>query len=318
MDLIILILQFTLISAVPLIIVALGGMFSEKSGVVNIALEGLMVFGAFFGILALRMFQENGMTGNLIFLLALLISGLAGALLSIVHAYASVSLNSDQVISGTAINLFAPAFTILMAKVLTTTQQLSFGADFYVQKVPLLGSIPLIGDVLFQRIYITHYIMVLIVCISYFVMFKTRFGLRLRSCGENPQASASVGINVKKIRYLGVVISGFLAGIGGLTFIVTIAGEFNSSVSGFGFLALAVLIFGQWHPIKIVYAALVFGLFRALGVIYTNINILNALNLSKEIYDLLPYAITLVVLAYTSKNSQAPKAAGEPYDKSKR
>lgn len=154
----------------------------------------------------------------------------------------------------------------------------------------------------------------LIIC--YVILYKTKFRLRLQSCGEHPQAANSVGINVKKMRYAGVLISGVLGGLGGLVYITAGVSiwKFENGVAGFGFLALAVMIFGQWHPIRIAVTALLFGLFRSLSNVYTGFDFLSALNLPSNVYNMLPYIISLVVLAFTSKSSRAPKAEGIPFD----
>lgn len=158
----------------------------------------------------------------------------------------------------------------------------------------------------------------IILALSWFALYKTRFGLRLRSCGEHPQAADSVGINVYKMRYFGVAISGALAGIGGLVFVIPTSTNFNATVAGYGFLALAVLIFGQWKPMRILYAAFFFGLMKTLASAYSGIPILANLPISNSVYKMIPYITTIIVLAFTSKNSQAPKASGLPYDKSVR
>jgi simple sugar transport system permease protein len=311
--------RLTLFSAVPLMIVALGGLFSERSGIVNIALEGLMLLGAFVGILSMNLLQAHtAMDGNIVLFVSLIIGGIAGAVFSLLHAYASVSKNANQVISGTALNLFAPAFAIFVARTFTRTQQIDFKDNFMIQKVPVLGDIPLIGDIFFQKVYIITYIGIAILIASYVVIYKTRFGLRLRACGENPHAADSAGINIYRYRYAGVVISGFLAGLGGVALIVPTSTNFNATVSGFGFLALAVLIFGQWKPTRIMFAALFFGFMRVIASANASVPILNTLDLPGDFYNMIPYITTLIVLAFTSKNSRAPKAAGEPFDKGKR
>lgn len=311
------VVQQTMFFAIPLLIVALGGMFSERSGVVNIALEGIMLMGAFTGILFINQVQDK-MQGQGLLLIALLISGVTGAIFSVLHAFASVSLKADQTISGTALNLFAPAFAIFVARLIQNTQQIAFIDSFHIKEVPVLSQIPIIGDMFFKNVYITTYIGVFIALISYIVIAKTKFGLRLRACGEYPQAADSVGINVYKIRYVGVILSGVLAGMGGLIFVVPTSTNFNASVAGYGFLALAVLIFGQWRVQKVFLAAFFFGLMKTLSSAHSSISFLNQLNITNDVYKMLPYVVTLIVLAFSSKNSQAPKAAGVPYDKSTR
>jgi simple sugar transport system permease protein len=305
--------------AIPLLIVALGGMFSERSGVVNIALEGIMVVGAFCSIFFINKMQHL-MSGQLLLLLAILVAAASGMLFSLLHAYAAINLRSDQTISGTALNMFAPAFAIYMARMLqpNNVQQVAFTNTFRIRSVPVLGNIPVLGPIFFQNTYITTYIGLVILAVSAFVLYKTRFGLRLRSCGEHPQAADSVGINVYRIRYAGVMISGALAGLGGLVFVIPTSTNFNATVSGYGFLALAVLIFGQWKPLRIFFAALFFGLMKTIASAYSGISFLQGLPIPSDIYKMIPYIATLIVLAFTSKNSQAPKASGVPYDRGRR
>lgn len=311
------IVQQTMFFSIPLLIVALGGMFSERSGVVNIALEGTMIFGAFSGILLINQFQGR-LPGQAILLLALLVSAVTGVLISLTHAYAAINMKANQVISGTAINMFAPAFAIYVARMLYTVQQIPFQNQFRIASVPVLGKIPVIGPLLFQNTYLTTYLGFLILAVSWLVLYKTRFGLRLRACGEHPQAADSVGISVYKIRYAGVIISGALAGIGGLVFVIPTSTNFNATVSGYGFLALAVLIFGQWKPVRILFAAFFFGLMKAVAASYSGISFLQNAPIPASVYKMIPYIATLVVLAFTSKNSMAPRAAGVPYDKGSR
>ncbi len=319
MDVLYFLLNKTLIFSVPLLIVALGGMFSERSGIINIALDGIMIMGAFSSIFFINQLEAY-MSGQLLLILAVIIAMASGALFSLLHAYASINMKADQTISGTALNMFAPAFAIYVARMIQDNgvQQIMFKNTFLISEVPLLTKIPLIGDVLFKNTYITTYIGILILVVSWIVLYKTRFGLRLRACGEHPQAADSVGINVYKMRYSGVVISGALAGLGGLVFIVPTTTNFNATVAGYGFLALAVLIFGQWKPMRILYASLFFGLMKTIAAAYSGIAVLAALEIPSDIYKMVPYIATLIVLAFTSKNSQAPKAEGIPYDQGSR
>lgn len=317
LDLIIFLVQQTMTFAIPLLVVALGGLFAERSGIVNIALDGTMIIGAFAGILFMHMMQVS-VTGQGILILSLIVAAVSGVVISLVHAFASINMKADQTISGTAINTFAPAFAIYVARMMVGVQQVTFKNDFLIQKVPILGDIPLIGPMFFQKAYITTYLGIAILVISAVVLYKTRFGLRLRACGEHPQAADSVGINVYKMRYAGTLISGALAGIGGVIFVVPTSVNFNATVSGYGFLALAVLIFGQWKPGRILFAAIFFGFMKTLSVTYANIPFLSDLGWSSDIYKMVPYVATLVVLALTSKKSAAPRAEGIPYDKGER
>ncbi|MBP3889411.1 MAG: ABC transporter permease [Cellulosilyticum sp.] len=311
------IFQQTMFFMIPLLVVALGGMFSERSGVVNVALEGIMTIGAFASILFISLFEKN-MSGQPLLILALLIAALAGGVFSLFHGYASIHMKADQVISGTALNMFAPALAIFLGRQINGVQQIQFTNTFRIAKVPVLGDIPIIGDLFFQNTYITTYIGLAILIISTIVLYKTRFGLRLRACGEHPQAADSLGINVYKMRYAGVLISGVLGGIGGLIFVIPTSTNFNATVSGYGFLALAVLIFGQWKPVRILMAALFFGLMKAIASSYSGIPFLTDLGISSTVYKMIPYIATLVVLTFTSKNSSAPRASGIPYDKGAR
>lgn len=317
METIYFLVQQTMLFSIPLLLVALGGMFSERSGVVNIALEGIMIIGAFTGIFFISRFG-NLFSPTVTLFAAIIISALSGLIFSLLHAYASINMSADQTISGTALNIFAPAFAIYVTRAIQTVQQISFVNNFRIESIPILGNIPIIGDLLFKNAYITTYLGFLILVLSWFLLYKTRFGLRLRSCGEHPQAADSVGINIYKMRYFGVAISGALAGIGGLVFVIPTSTNFNATVAGYGFLALAVLIFGQWKPIRILYAAFFFGLMKTLASAYSGIPILASLPISNSIYKMVPYITTIIVLAFTSKNSQAPKASGVPYDKSVR
>lgn len=311
------IIQQTMYFAIPLLIVAIGAMYSERSGVINIALEGIMVMGAFVGIFFINIFQDS-ISGQLLLILAVLIAGAVGGIFSLLHAFASVNMKADQTISGTALNMFAPAFAIYVARMIQGSQQIPFTDTFYIAKVPVLGSIPVIGPMFFQNCYITTFIGIGIFLVAAFAIKKTRFGLRLRACGEHPGAADSVGVNVAGIRYAGVIISGVLAGIGGLVFVVPTSTNFNATVAGYGFLAIAVLIFGQWRSGKILMAAFFFGIMKTLASAYSAIPILKSLPIPNEIYKTIPYVATLIVLIFFSKNSQAPRAEGIPYDKGSR
>jgi len=319
MDMFYLLLRQTMFFSIPLLIVALGGMFSERSGVTNIALEGIMVMGGFTGIYFINQMQ-SGMSGQLLLLLAVIMAIAGGVVFSLLHAYASVNLKADQVISGTALNMFAPAFVIYLARMIQPSgiANVSFKNTFQISEVPLLSKIPFIGDVFFKNTYITTFIGFLILIIATVVLYKTRFGMRLRACGEHPQAADSVGINVYKMRYIGVMISGALAGLGGLVLTIPISTEFKGAVNGYGFLALAFLIFGQWKPMRILWAALFFGFMQTISAAYSAIPFLLNLNIPSEFFKMTPYVATLIVLAFSSKASKAPKAVGQPYDKGER
>ena len=317
MNIIYFIFQQTMLFTIPLMIVALGGMFSERSGVVNIALEGIMIMGAFVSILFLNL-TGGKMSGQLQLLLAIVISMVTGAVFYLTQAYAAINMKADQTISGTALNMFAPAFAIFVARVIQGVQQIQFNNTFRIESVPVLGKIPVLGPLLFQNTYITTYIGIGILVLSTVVLYKTRFGLRLRACGEHPQAADAAGINVYRMEYAGVVISWALGGLGGLVFVVPTSTNFNADVAGYGFLAIAVLIFGQWKPVKILGASLFFGLMKTIAAAYSGIPFLAGLGIPSYLYKMIPYIATMVVLMFTSKNSQAPRASGVPYDKGQR
>jgi len=339
-------IQQTLIYAVPLMLVALAGVFAERSGIINLALEGIMIFGAFIGVLFVNLMQSAGFfteafaAGNWVALqgfelLAMLVSAVMGALFSLLLSFASVNLRADQTIGGTALNLMAPALVLFLIRIIANqnTLQMATGdaASWFMIKKTTLGfgrtdDLGFFGNTFIHRVYLATYICILLFVVLSVILYKTRFGLRLRSCGENPQAADSLGINVYKMRYAGTTISGALAGMGGFVYALTTANcASTGDVAGFGFLALAVMIFGNWKPLNIAGAALLFGLFKCIAASYSSIDIngdgvflLAELGISPHFYRMLPYIITLVVLAFTSKKSRAPKAEGIPYDKGQR
>jgi ABC-type uncharacterized transport system permease subunit len=312
-------IQQTMFFTIPLMVVALGGMFSERSGVINIALEGIMILGGFCSILFINIMQNN-ISGQILLILAIIVAMISGAAFSMLHAYAAINMKADQTISGTALNMLAPALTIFMARMIQPSgvQQIQFNNTFRIEKVPLLGDIPFIVEMFFQNTYITTYFGVIVLIISAVLLYKTKFGLRLRACGEHPQAADAVGVSVYKMRYIGVAISGVLAGLGGLIFVVTTSTNFNANVAGYGFLALAVLIFGQWNPYRIAGAALFFGFMKTISATYSSIPWLYNLPITGYFYKMIPYIATLIVLLFSSKKSQAPKAEGIPYDQGAR
>ena len=321
MDTVFYLIQNMLPVAIPLLLVALGGMFSETSGVINIALEGIMLFGAYFGALFVYLIQDTGLAPQTILLLGMIVAALAGIIYSLLLSFAAVTMKADQTIVGTSLNMLIPAAILLFSKMFFNSDGVNTSVSFYIQKIPILGDIPIIGRMFFQRTYLTVIIGLIFLVIAVIVFYKTRFGLRLRACGEHPHAADSVGINVSRMRYAGVSMSGFLGGMGGFFYSVGIMdGNVNghTGVAGFGFLALAVMIFGQWRPIKILFAALFFAFLRTVAYSVPLIPFLNNLGLHSTYYRMLPYVATMVVLAFTSKNSRAPKAEGIPFDKSQR
>ncbi|MFQ8705205.1 MAG: ABC transporter permease [Thomasclavelia sp.] len=320
MDLFYFLFRQSLMFSIPLLIVALGGLFSERSGIINIALEGIMIFGAFFGILFMFIAQNNDwIQGQLLFYISLIVSGIVGGLFALLHAFAAVNMKADQTISGTALNLFAPALGIFIAKtIFGGVKSIPFTNEFLIKEIPFLSNIPIIGEMFFKDFYVSTFIGIIILILTYVFLYKTKTGLRIRTCGENPHAADAAGINVYKMRYLGVVLSGVLAGIGGLVYVIPITSEYSSTVAGYGFLALAVLIFGNWNPWRIALSAIFFAFAKTLAVTYASIPFLLNSGIPGIIFRIFPYLATLILLAFTSKNSAAPKAAGEPFDKSKR
>ena len=312
-----LLIQYTLIFASVLMLVALGGCFAERSGVINIGLEGIMVIGALGGALVLK-FMPVTVGAPVMVITTVIVSALFGMIFSLLLAVAAINFKADQTITGTAMNMLATAAATVAVKAMNTAA--SGGND-----VSSDISYTRTKDLLLVHVggfELNWFMLVAVLCLiaAYVALYKTRFGLRLRACGEHPQAADSVGINVYKMRYAGVMISGVLGGLGGLVYITAGVSEwkFENGVAGFGFLALAVMIFGQWKPLRIALAALLFGLFRSLSNVYTGFDFLAQLNLPSTFYNMLPYIISLLVLALTSSKSRAPKAEGIPYDKGSR
>ena len=312
----ILLLQYTIIFASVLMLVALGGCFAEHSGVINLGLEGIMVIGALGGAVAMNLIPSTAPAVVMVLGTALA-AILAGMIYSVLLAVACINFKADQTLVGTAMNMLATAAATVIVRAVNTAadpNNVSTSMQYIEPKRKFLVEI---GGFEFNWFMLMA---VIALIVSIIVLYKTRFGLRLRACGENPQAADSVGINVYKMRWAGVLISGLLGGLGGIVYITAGVSEwkFEVGVAGFGFLSLAVMIFGQWRPEKIGLAALLFGFFRALSNVYTSFGWLAALNLPSTFYNMLPYIISLVVLAFTSKNSAAPKADGIPYDKGSR
>ena len=339
-------IQQTINYAVPLLIVALAGVFAERSGIINLALEGIMIFGAFIGVLFVRSMQDldvfvnaarqgSWLTLQGLEIMAMLVSAALGALFSLLLSFASINLKADQTIGGTALNLMAPAMVLFLIRIIDGQNILDMktgdSATWFMLKkstfgIPKSQNIGFLGETFLNKVYLATYICILLFIIMSILLYKTRFGLRLRACGENPQAADSLGINVYKMRYAGTTISGALAGMGGFVYALTTTNcTSNGDVAGFGFLALAVMIFGNWKPLNIAGASLLFGLFKCIAAAYSSIDIngdgvymLAEIGISSHLYRMLPYLVTLVVLAFTSKKSRAPKAEGIPYDKGSR
>ena len=311
-----LLIQYTLIFASVLILVALGGCISEHSGVINLGLEGIMVMGAMGGALAMR-YLPAGAPAIVIILGVILAAAIIGMLYSALLAVACINFKADQTIVGTALNMLGVAAATVIVKAINTAANPDDVSSVIQYAIPKQALLVNLNGFEFNWFMLVTFLALVLV---YVMLYKTRFGLRLMACGEHPQAAASVGINVFKMRWAGVLISGALGGLGGIVFITAGVSEwrFEYGVAGFGFLALAVMIFGAWHPVKIALAALLFGMFRALSNVYMGFDLLASLNIPSQVYNMLPYIISLIVLAFTSEKSRAPKAEGIPYDKGTR
>lgn len=341
-------IQKTLLCAIPLLIVALAGMYAERSGIINIALDGIMIFGSSVGAIVAFLLRKTPFfvdNNQLTFIIAMLIAAIAGALFSLLLSFSAIKLKADQTIGGTALNMLAPAISLFIFKVFFMNDKLEMTPEYNSAGAAALANgepaskvdfnyvinndkIHPILKIFFDKAYISTFIAIVIFVLLSIFIYKTKTGLRLRSCGEHPQAAASVGINVNKMRYLGTTVSGALAGLGGYVFIATVAnGDASGTVAGMGFLALAIMIFGNWKPLGIALGAFLFGFLKSLGVIYDQLKLtidgrevyfLKELGLPMYFYNLIPYIVVLLVLMFTSKRSRAPKAEGIPYDKGMR
>lgn len=314
------VIQNTLIYAIPLLVVALAGVFAERSGIINIALEGMMIFGSFVGAIFVSAMQRaNLLDGHpqIMYILAMLVSAAAGAVFSLLLSFSAINLKADQTIGGTALNMLAPALcnTFALALFMQEKIEMPKSTNYAFVNSNLNGFLRIFAD----KAYISTYVAIAVFVLLSLWLYKTKTGLRMRACGEHPQAAASVGVNVYKMRYLGTTISGALAGMGGYIYIATTsAGTAEASVAGMGFLALAIMIFGNWKPLGIALGSLLFGFLKCLGVMSSQIDFMKSWNLPMYFYNMLPYVIVLVVLALTAKKSGCPKAEGIPYDKGMR
>jgi len=310
------IIPTALYSAAPLVFTALGGVFSERSGVVNIGLEGLMLFGAFTSITTTLLMQDS--VGSVAPWLSIVIAGIVCALFAIIHAFASITLKADQVVSGVALNFLASGLSVFIIKQLFGKGQTDF-ITYRVDKidVPVLSKIPVLGKWFFSSIPVTSYLAIILAFVCWYVLYKTPFGLRLRSVGEHPMAADTMGINVIKMRYIGVIVSGFFAGIGGAVYATSISGNFSATtIAGQGFLALAALIFGKWHPLGAMGAAIFFGLAQSLSITGAQIPVLQ--DIPSVYLRIAPYVLTILALTGFVGRAEGPKALGTSYEKGKR
>ncbi|UTC75869.1 ABC transporter permease [Treponema sp. OMZ 792] len=303
------IFPYVIAYTIPLLVTSLGGLYSERSGVVNLGLEGLMLVGSFAAAITINLL-EGLVPSGLLIPIGLLAAVIMGILYSLLHAFASITLKADQIISGTAINMLAAALTVYTARAILGSGNVRISSIIR-KDIPGLANIPVLGPLFFSQSYWSTWLVLAILVFSWFLLYKTSFGLRLRACGEHPSAVASAGVNVHKMRYFAVCASGALAGLGGAVILVTYSGEFNGSVDGLGFLALAALIFGQWKPLGILGATFFFGFARTVANVS---QVIPSLSLIPPIWlKIFPYVVTLIALVLFSKNSAAPKADGQPY-----
>ena len=305
-----------LLYATPLILTGTGALFSERAGVIGLGVEGLMVVGAFTGIYVNLEYYDQ--FGKGVIWIALLAALVAGAIFSLVIAVAAVTFRADQTVTGVAFNMLAAAITVfLVKKIYEKGQTDMIQAPIRRFEIPYLSDIPFFGKLLFHDVYSTTIIALVVAVGAWFVIYKTPFGLRLRSVGEHPMAADTMGINVAKMRYIGVMISGALAAVGGASLAMTVSLDFSAStIAGQGFIAIAAMIFGKWHPLGTLGAALFFGLAQTLSIAGGNIPYIQ--NIPPVILQILPYVLTILALAGFIGKAVAPKASGVPYVKGKR
>lgn len=311
-------MSFTL----PLFIIAVGGIFSERSGITNLALEGFLGAGAFIGALFVTL------TGGLFpaasqapMYLALLFAMLGGALYAVVHAVLCIRFKANQVISGVVVNILAMALTNFLTSqinagvfgqssdkfVLTVSGRLTFAP---------LSEVPFVGG-FFTNVYPFEFIIAAVALAAWYVLYRTRFGMRLRACGDNPYAVDAAGCSVARLQFAAVMLSGALAGLGGMCFAYSVFGNYSSSIyTGYGYLAIAAMIFGNWKIPSTLGACVLFGFARAAG--YSLVRQLGMPSTYSDLMMVLPYVLTLLLLVFFSKNNRAPRALGEIYDKGKR
>lgn len=308
--------------ALPMFIMAIGGIFSEKSGITNLALEGLQGFGAFTGaFFAVMLMQSTGASSVLPYYLSFVIAAIGGMLYSYVHVILCIKLKANQVISGVVVNILAMALTSFLTKRLNegifgqTSNKFVLGTSMRFS-VPGLSEIPVLGG-FFKNVYPFEIMIIVIAIIMWYVMYKTPFGMHLRACGDNPHAADAAGINVNRVRTAAVVISGGLSAIAGMSYAYSISANFSPDIYlGFGYLSIAALIFGNWSILPTFFACIVFGFARSGG--QALIQELGMPSIYNDIVRILPYVLTLLLLVFFSKRNRAPRALGEIYDKGKR
>ena len=302
--------QATLTAATPLTLGAMAGIFCERSGIFNIAIEGMMLAGAFTAVAFASLFDSLWM--------GLLGACLMGGLMAALHAVLSIKYKVDQIISGTVINILAAGATRFLNIRLLEPAGLSDPGSFPVYSIPILSEIPIVGPILFEN-QPTVFIMLILLPLVTYVLFSTPWGLRMRACGEHPRAADTVGVHVNHTRYISVIIGGLIAGIGGAYFSLGVVGTFEDGMTrGQGFVALAAMIFGNWHPVGAFLAALLFGFANALQVKMQILQpVLPVLHvpIPPELLQMTPYILTIIVVAGVVGRSRAPAAGGKPYEK---
>ncbi|MCF0246679.1 MAG: ABC transporter permease [Ileibacterium sp.] len=299
-----LLIGVALMYATPMVLAALGGVISERAGVTNIGIEGMMTIGAFTGA-AVGYFTNNPWLG-------VLAAGLAGGLTAILHALASITFKADQTVSGVAINLIGPALALFFCRLCFDGSAVTEPVN---AKLPKLFGDNATGILANLNVDFMVIIAILATVIMWIVLYKTKWGLRIRAVGENPAAADTLGINVEFVRYVCVIISGILAGMGGAAVTLSIVSQFSqTSIAGQGYMALAAVIFGSWLPHGAFLACILFGLAQALVVVLGG----GAVSVPSEILAMLPYVMTIIILIFFAGKSRAPKANGQPYIKGKR
>ena len=312
-----LLIPSAMIYATPLIFAGIGGVFSERSGVVNIGLEGIMVMGAFISIYVNLTYYET--FGHDVIWISLLAALVVGGLFSILLAVAAVTFRADQTVTGVALNMLGVAVAIFSVKMIYDGkgQTDNILAPIRSMDIKYLSDIPIIGKMFFTNIYWVTIIAFVVAILAWLMIYKTPFGLRIRAVGEHPMAADTMGINVARTRYTAVIISGALGGVGGAVVAMTFALNFSSAtIAGQGFMAIAAMIFGKWHPLGTLGAALFFGLAQTLAVLGRQIPYVQ--DVPQVFLQILPYVLTILALAGFIGKAVAPKASGQPYIKGKR
>lgn len=310
-----LLVSSTIVYSTPLIFTSLGGVYSENSGITNIGLEGIMTMGAFSSIMFNLTFASS--LGKITPWIGLIVGGVVGLIFSLLHAVATINFHADHVISGTVLNLMAPPLAVFLVKAIYDKGQTeNISQSFGYFNFTGLADIPVIGQIMFQNTFAPAWVAIILAIVLWWILYKTRLGLRLRSCGENPQAADTVGVNVYGMRYVGVLTSGLLGGIGGAVFAEAISGNFSvSTIVGQGFMALAAMIFGKWNPLGAMLASLFFGFAQSISIIGNQLPLFN--HIPSVYMQIAPYVITIIILVLFFGKSVAPAADGQNYIKSK-